>query len=373
MSEFATVSGLIATLLLALTWVGYPLVMEILARLSRRPPHKAVDTEAPFVSIVVATRGPADLVTRRIANLKTTSYPAHRYEIVVGIDRVAAEELATLGESSGDLALFVFDAESPGKPSALNAAVAASHGEVLVFADSAQAFEADAIGKLISSLSDPSVGVVSGQLSLSPDAERSLVGLYWKMERRLRSNEARVHSAVGVTGAIYAMRRELFAPVPQDTILDDVYVPMRAVLAGHRVDFNRDARATDERAYSVTREKDRKERTLTGVLQLCAQLPALLSPSRNPLWIQFLMHKLLRLASPILLLVMLPWVVLSATHILSVLPGTVSRWVSGALVVLAVFALVVPRSRALLQEFLLINWAVLKALVRAARRDWGVW
>lgn len=373
MSEFATISGLVAALLLTLTWVAYPVVMEILARLSRRPASSSLGPSVPFVSIVVATRGPADLVARRIANLRTTSYPADRYEIVVGIDRAVGQDLASLGETPSHLARFVFTAESAGKPAALNAAVAATLGEILVFADSAQAFEHDAIGCLVSSLSDPAVGVVSGQLSLSRDAERSLVGLYWRMERRLRSNEARVHSAVGVTGAIYAMRRELFAPIPNDTILDDVYIPMRAVLGGYRVDFNREARATDERAYSVATEKGRKERTLTGVLQLCVQLPALLSPVRNPLWAQFLMHKLMRLASPILLLLMLPWVALTIAHTLSVLPATVSVWLGVALAVLSVALLLIPRSRALLQEFFLINWAVLRALVRAARRDWGVW
>ena len=90
--------------------------------------------------------------------------------------------------------------------------------------------------------------------------------------------EARIHSAIGVTGAIYAMRRELWAALPQGLILDDLYAPMQVVLRGYRVGFCDAAIATDARRFTPKDEYRRKARTLTGVLQLCAWLPSVLSP-----------------------------------------------------------------------------------------------
>ena len=40
------------------------------------------------------------------------------------------------------------------------------------------------------------------------------VGLYWEYEKLIRQSESRLGSMLGATGALYAIRRELFTPVP---------------------------------------------------------------------------------------------------------------------------------------------------------------
>ena len=57
--------------------------------------------------------------------------------------------------------------------------------------------------------------------------------------------ESRVDSTIGTTGAIYAIRRGLFEPIPDDTILDDLLIPLRIVRRGYRVLFEPEARAYD--------------------------------------------------------------------------------------------------------------------------------
>jgi hypothetical protein len=94
------------------------------------------------------------------------------------------------------------------------------------------------------------------------------------------------------------MWRRLWAPLPAGLILDDVYVPMRLALDGWRVGFERDAHAHETRRVDAGQEFRRKVRTLTGNYQLCAWLPGVLVPGRNPIWLQFLCHKLLRLVLP---------------------------------------------------------------------------
>jgi cellulose synthase/poly-beta-1,6-N-acetylglucosamine synthase-like glycosyltransferase len=229
-----------------------------------------------------------------------------------------------------------------GKALALNAGVEQVTGDILVFADARQMFAPDALRELVGPFVDPAIGGVTGELILDCEAssvagrraggdrregsgtwrkaERRLigdrrgrsgstiaegVGLYWRYEKRLRQLESTVGSTLGATGAIYALRRRLFTPLPADTILDDVLTPMRAVLAGHRVVFNEHARAFDRAAADADAEHRRKVRTLAGNVQILVQEPRLLVPGVNPVWLQYISHKVGRLIVPYALLTVL--------------------------------------------------------------------
>src|SRR5262249_15488235 len=136
-----------------------------------------------------------------------------------------------------------------------------------------------------------------------------------RYEKQLRRFESAVGSTLGVTGAIYAMRRRLFRPLPHDTILDDVLVPMRAVLAGYRVVFSEQAYAFDRAALDAGAEHRRKIRTLAGNIQILGQEPRLLVPLVNPVWLQYVSHKLGRLLVPYALLALFASsVALTGTH-----------------------------------------------------------
>jgi cellulose synthase/poly-beta-1,6-N-acetylglucosamine synthase-like glycosyltransferase len=124
------------------------------------------------------------------------------------------------------------------------------------------------------------------------------VGLYWRYEKALRSMESEIHSIAGATGAIYAIRRELYEELPEDTILDDVLTPMRIVFKGKRTVFEARAKAYDGVACCPRAEYGRKVRTLCGNYQLLRALPMALSPWRNPIFVQFVSHKAGRLLVP---------------------------------------------------------------------------
>jgi cellulose synthase/poly-beta-1,6-N-acetylglucosamine synthase-like glycosyltransferase len=364
--------ALLAAALIAAIWVGYPLVIRLLATVRRvRHKHGTPQFATPTVSVVLATREAPEAVLRRVNDLLDTTYPQELLEVVVAIDR------AQLDVNARGLALFggrvhVVPAETDGKPGALNAGVRAATGDVLVFADTFQSFDRDTIPVLVEALADPSLGAVSGRLSLPP--ERSLVRLYWSLERRLREWEARVHSAVGVTGACWAMRRSLWLPLPDGLLLDDVYTAMRLVLDGYRVGFAPGARATETRPTEPHLEYRRKVRTLTGVLQLCAWLPGVLVPGRNPIVGQFVFHKLARLATPYLLLPIAVWITAMAAS----MPGPFDVVGAGLLLVLLIWLLMTHRPtgiriRRLLTEAVLIQVAALMAGLNAVRGRWQVW
>jgi cellulose synthase/poly-beta-1,6-N-acetylglucosamine synthase-like glycosyltransferase len=202
-----------------------------------------------------------------------------------------------------------------GKAAALNAAVAAARHEVLVFADARQHFATDALRYLVRPFDDPRVGGVSGELMIDADAAPAAgagqspvaegVGLYWRYEKWLRQHESDIGSTLGATGAIWALRRAAWRPLPPRTLLDDVLAPMRAVLDGHRVVFAPEARAYDRSSPDADTERRRKVRTLAGNYQLLRLEPRLLSPFANPVWLQFVSHKLGRLVVPYALVALL--------------------------------------------------------------------
>src|SRR5690606_19705419 len=197
-------------------------------------------------------------------------------------------------------------AQRRGKASCLNDAVASALGDVLLMVDVRQRIEPGVLRALVAHLGDRAVGVVGGQLRFEdPDTGfAASVDAYWRYESAIRQAEAASGSVVGVSGALYAMRRTLFRPLPAETVLDDVLVPMQVAAQGARVTWQPAAVAWDRASDSVSGERVRKVRTLAGNLQLVQLAPWLLHPGRNPLWFRFVGHKLLRLAAPWALLAM---------------------------------------------------------------------
>jgi cellulose synthase/poly-beta-1,6-N-acetylglucosamine synthase-like glycosyltransferase len=354
-------------------WFGYPLAIAALAAL--RPPRRALPHDLPTVTVVIATRDDPAVVRSRVADALAANYPADKLTAVVGLDAggslTAPADLAAFA----DRALAVVGDPPGGKAATLNAAVRAATGEVLVFTDAGQRFEPLAIRRLVDALAGPRVGAASGRLEIPAGKDGpSLSERYWRMERWLRRSEARVHSTVGVTGAVYAMPRALWAPLPAGLILDDLFVPMRLVLAGRRIEFVDEARATDARRFDTQQEFRRKARTLTGVIQLCAWLPGVLVPVRNPVWLQFVFHKLLRLLTPYLLLLFVAGAAWGAAAALPprVLAGAV---VGLALVGAALLAMprVGPRLRAAAVQGAALQGAVVLAAFNGLRGRWDVW
>ncbi len=354
--------------LLLVTWGLYPLLILLLARLM---PRRATAAPVPWpaVSALLAAREPPDVIDRRVRSWLASDY-AGPLDVVVALDPAVTDRFVPAADIAGRVHVVPGDAPG-GKCANLNAAERSATGSVLIMGDAHQLFAPDAIRLMVTALGDPSTGAVAGQLEI-PDGRAGLISrLYWNYERELRANEAQLHSTIGVSGSIYAIRRALWAPLPVGLILDDLYVPMRLVLAGHRVAFERRAVATETRTVAASQEFQRKVRTLTGNYQLCAWLPAILVPLRNPVWLQFALHKLARLATPFAVLA-------CVVGALLVLPRNVSLAVTAIAAATAAIVAISPdplsrrvrRAGGLLAALLA---APLVAFVNALRGRWDVW
>ncbi len=358
---FLEAAARVSAFALIAVWVGYPAVIALLAAIprKRRAPY---EDDHPRVSIVIATRDDASAIGSRVEDCLSQEYEPDKLQVVVALDARSPLRLDEFQDLGGRVTVVRGDGPG-GKAGALNAGVRVATGDVLVFTDAHQRFEAYAVRYLVTALQAPGVGVASGSLVIPTRAGRArLASLYWRFERWLRRCESQVDSCVGVSGSIYAMQRDLWKPLPIDLILDDVYVPMRAVLAGWRVGFSGRARAIETRQHSAVSEYHRKVRTLTGVVQLCVRLPALLVPIRNPMWPQFLFHKLLRLLTPYWVLILMLWATAAAVR----LSGSYLPVAAGLAVAVAIAAAITrkpwgQRVRRLATEAVLLNAAVVMA------------
>lgn len=292
----------LSLLVLAYTFVGYPLVVFILARLSRNR-SSTINEAFPFISVVLAAHNEQDRIQTRLNNLLSSDYPADRLEIIVVSDGSTDETIAR-GEALGDQRIRVVpQLTRSGKATCLNTGVSNARGEIIVLGDMRQRFQADTIRRLVAHFADKKVGAVSGALEIekATSAVGGGVDVYWRLEKFIRKCEARIDSSIGCTGAVYAIRRDAFRPIPPDTILDDVVIPMQIALSGYRVLFDPAALAYDPQTLEPAREKVRKQRTLAGNFQMMLRYPAWCLPWVNRLWWQLISHKYLRLAAPFLM------------------------------------------------------------------------
>ncbi len=287
--------------LLFFTFAGYPLLIAWMTR-GRSTPELEFKPEE--VCVIVVAHNESARIIARIENLLAGDYPAEKLRVLIVSDGSTDDTIAKIEELRNDRVRAIAQPERSGKAAGLNAGMTACTAPIVVFTDARQTFAPDTIRKLATRLGDPEIGAVSGELQIAgtDGGTGSGVDAYWKIERFLRARESLLDSCIGCTGAVYAIRRELFTPLPTDTVLDDVVIPMRIAIAGQRVVHDSTALAFDPQSLEPVAEKRRKRRTLAGNFQMLFRHPSWLLPWRNRLWWQLIAHKYLRLAGPLLLL-----------------------------------------------------------------------
>ena len=285
-------------------FVGYPLLMFALSRCRPLKTTKRPNTQA--LSVVIVGYNEAVRLPQKIASVLASDGAYLIEEILVGSDGSTDDTAAVIAALNEPRVRLIAFPERRGKASVLNDVVPQCRNEIVVLTDARQELDRRAIAELAANFADERVGVVSGELVFRAEADTTTaaqgVGVYWRYEKFIRKCESRFRSVPGATGALYAMRRTLFQPIPPQTILDDVVIPMKAVTAGYRCLFESSAIAFDRPSDSTAKEAIRKRRTIAGAAQLIVNHPAWLLPWRNPIWFEFVSHKLARLVSPLLLI-----------------------------------------------------------------------
>jgi len=270
--------------LVGYTYIGYPLLLFAWAHCVRTRERVRSGPAARSASIVIAAHNEANSIRRRLVELTRLARNAAIPVEVILVSDGSADRTALLAREVEGVRVEVL-ARNVGKAAALNEGVRVATGEILLFGDVRQTWAPDAVNRLLENFEDPAVGAATGELLLTTDGQVNAgVGMYWRFEKWMRQRESQVNSTIGVTGAICGVRRSLYRPLPVGTILDDVYWPLRVVMAGYRVVYDRRARATDRLPSTLRDEFRRKLRTQVGNFQLVSLVPGALLPWRNPIW-----------------------------------------------------------------------------------------
>ncbi|HEX8027594.1 MAG TPA: glycosyltransferase family 2 protein [Vicinamibacterales bacterium] len=290
-------------------YVGYPIFLVLAARVwgVGPVPPVAADADLPSVTLLIVVNNEEPVIAARLENALAIDYPRDRLDIVVASDGStdATDAIVrTFGPRGVRLA-----ASTPrqGKTATLNRVIPTLRSEVLVLSDGNTFTEPDSIRKLARWFVDGSVGMVCGKLKLIDHVTgHNVDGLYWRIETAMKEREAQLGAIIGANGAIYALRRSAFVSIPDNTIVDDLVLPLRArMVTGCRLLFDREAVAFEETAPQMTVEFKRRVRIGAGGYQAIALLWPLLNPRRGWIAVSFLSHKVLRWVCPFFLVALL--------------------------------------------------------------------
>jgi cellulose synthase/poly-beta-1,6-N-acetylglucosamine synthase-like glycosyltransferase len=280
-------------------YAGYPLLLGALRPLWRRPVRR--EDVLPPVCLFITANDEESVIAAKLQNSLAQDYPAGKLRILVASDGSVDRTNEIVRSFASKGVVLVDFPERRGKIAAINAAIGHVHEEIVVFSDANTFLHAAAIRALVRNFTDPAVGAVSGDVSLV--GERAALArpedLYYRYERWLQQAESEVGSMVGVDGALYAIRRELFVAPPLDTILDDMAIPMAIVRAGRRVVFEREAVGFERGSQSAREEFARKSRVVAGAVQFLRR-PDSYVPLRDlQIVLALTSHKALRWLSPV--------------------------------------------------------------------------
>src|SRR3990172_6946905 len=287
----------VAVFLIVYTYIGFPLGVVLRGLLWGRPYKHEKLTNLPSVSIVISAYNEAKSIAAKLDNILSMDYPRDCLEVVIASDGSTDGTDAIVERYKGH-GVKLLSLPRVGKAAALNAAVNASGGEILVFSDANSMYKADAIQELVRPFADPKVGGVAGNQiyktevsgGSSGDGERA----YWKFDRTLKQFQGKSGNTLAATGAIYAIRRPLFRPIP-DGVSDDFVTSTGVIAQGYRLVFAPDALAYEPVAATNRVEFGRKVRVIIRSWRAFIFMRELLNPFRYRFYaIQLFSHKILR-------------------------------------------------------------------------------
>ncbi|MEQ1686697.1 MAG: glycosyltransferase family 2 protein [Burkholderiaceae bacterium] len=295
------------------SYVLYPFVLTFVAAVAqvgrdiryvfqKRDRRNILGDELPCVAVVISAYNEERHLRQRIDNLLALDYPRHLLRAYVGSDG-SQDATAAILEDCQDacISTFVFQ-QNRGKASVLNDLVGRAVEPIVVFSDANTFFDRRALLHLVAHFADERVGAVSGELRLMGVGGDNQDSLYWRLEQFLKFFESRIGGLLGANGAIYAIRRSLWRPLPADTICDDFCVAMNVAASGHRLVYEPAAWAEEETPQSIGDEYQRRVRIGIGNFQALVRHPEYLWAVSASTTFAYVSHKILRWTAPHLLI-----------------------------------------------------------------------
>jgi cellulose synthase/poly-beta-1,6-N-acetylglucosamine synthase-like glycosyltransferase len=294
------------------TYVGYAVLLWLMVKIREAVKGKRVWKVAgdyPEVTLLVAAYNEKDYVTAKVKNSTELEYPKEKLKLVWvtdGSDDGTPDLLRQYPEVT-----VHHQPVRAGKISAMNRGMKLLDTSIVIFSDANTMLGKDSVMRIVHLFADPGVGCVSGEKRIFNNEKDMAAGagesLYWKYESFLKSYDARLYSVVGAAGELFAIRREYYAEVEKDTLLDDFIISLRIAMKGHTTQYDPEAYACEDSSANVKEELKRKVRIAAGGFQSIVRLAPLLNIFKyGMLSFQYISHRVLRWTlAPLSLLLLL--------------------------------------------------------------------
>lgn len=281
------------------TYFGYGILLYILVSIKSLSQKKVkYDAEyLPQVTLIVAAYNEEDHIKEKIENSIALDYPKDKIEFLFVTDG-SNDTTPEIIKNYPNIRLM-HQPERQGKIMAVERAMPEVHGKIVVFTDANTLLNKEAIKNIVRHFSNDKVGVVAGEKRILnrevDDAVGAGEGFYWKYESLLKQWDDELYSVMGAAGELYAIRTELFRPIPKDSLIEDFYMSMKIVQQGFKIAYEANAYALEEPSASVAEEMKRKIRIAAGGMQSMVGLKTLLNPFKyRVITFQFISHRVLR-------------------------------------------------------------------------------
>ncbi len=306
MSTIAAIVFWLSAGALLYTHLGYPLLLWTLTRGGRFQNYPGYgkgksgndpDGGPPTVSLIVPAYDEEEVIAAKVADALALDYPREQLQVIVASDGSTNATAERARAAGADL---VLELPPGGKIAALNAGAERASGEVLAFSDANSTWTPDALRALLTPFADPKVGYVCGRVRFLDPGGDNLEGAYWRYEMAVREMESALAGVTAGNGAIYAVRRQAYLPLPPSGS-HDLSFPFAFAKRGLRSVYAPAARAEEKMVPTVEGEFARKRRMMVGLWDIVAG-EGMLSPRGYPPLFAFeiFSHRVLRYLSPLL-------------------------------------------------------------------------
>ena len=288
------------------TYVLYPIILQIFAKTDKTKTYKS--DYYPKTTIIMSLFNEEDVIAKKIDTILDSDYPKENLQIIIGSDN-STDNTNTIVEEyakNNDNILFISYSERQGKSNVINSLIEKANGDILILSDANVLFDKNTVKEIIKPFSDDTIGLVDTRMTntgLKKEGISFQEKSYISREVKIKNREGLLWGTmIGPFGGCFALRKDLYSPVPINFLVDDFYICMKILEKGYKTINNLDAIVYEDVSNNLSDEFRRKVRIATGDFQNLWKFKNVLWPPFTGLAFSFMSHKILRWLTPIFII-----------------------------------------------------------------------
>lgn len=310
MATTLTILFWILLALIAYAYAAYPLFIAMIAKAKGGNKQPALPCDLPEVTLFVTAFNEEQFVNPKVENSLAADYPADKLHLVWVTDG-SDDRTNELLQKYPEVKVY-YEPERRGKVHAMKRGLEFVDNDIVIFTDANTMLSSESIKEIVRQFENPEIGCVAGEKRIQRDVRENAAssgeGAYWRYESWIKRNDAAIGSTIGAAGELFAMRKSLYQPIPDNTLLDDFEISLRIALSGYKIGYAPKACACEKPSANIDEEMKRKTRIAAGSIQTMFRLGSLFNFFKHPmLTFQYVSHKVMRWAVvPVALVMLIP-------------------------------------------------------------------